>query len=261
MFLGLIVKHVYPKSKSMKVFLFILFSFQALCFYCQDSIVVYFPFNSDKISLQKVKQIKNKLAKEASSVSKIFGYTDSIGNFFYNKDLSDRRAQKINDFLSEENESLFLKTEVYGLGELNSEGPKERKVVIYYNQTISHQIRNATAGESLKMNNLNFEPGSEIVLPGSKPILTDLLDIMKKFPKLVIAIEGHICCDKNDETNLSGSRAKVVYDFLIQNGIKPERISFKGFGSTKPIYPMPEQNDIQQVSNRRVEIRIISKNQ
>jgi outer membrane protein OmpA-like peptidoglycan-associated protein len=110
------------------------------------------------------------------------------------------------------------------------------------------------------MNNLNFESGSEILLPGSKPILNDLLDVMIESPKSIIAIEGHICCDKNDETNLSGSRAKVVYDFLIQSGIKPERLSFRGFGSTKPIYPMPEQNDIQQVSNRRVEIRIVSKN-
>jgi outer membrane protein OmpA-like peptidoglycan-associated protein len=83
---------------------------------------------------------------------------------------------------------------------------------------------------------------------------------MNEFPKLVIAIEGHICCDVNDETNLSGSRAKVVFDFLVQNGITSDRLSHKGFGSTRPIYPLPEQNDMQQISNRRVEIRLVSKN-
>ena len=83
---------------------------------------------------------------------------------------------------------------------------------------------------------------------------------MLEFPKLVIAIEGHICCDVNDQTNLSGSRAKVVYDFLVRNGIKSERLSHKGFGSTRPIYQLPEQNEMQQISNRRVEIRVVTKN-
>lgn len=228
-------------------------------YFGQDSIVIYFPFNSDGIPKSKLTSIRNKLLKEASSVNKIYGYTDSIGNYFYNQDLSLRRATKIYKFLLSDNEELFSKTEIQGLGELNFKGSKSRKVVIYYNQKISYQIRNSKVGENLKINNLNFEPGSEILLPGSIPILNDLLDIMNEFPKLVIAIEGHICCDLNDGTNLSGSRAKVVHDFLVRNGIMPERLAHKGFGSTKPIYPLPEQNDMQQISNRRVEIRVVSK--
>ncbi|MBM3186340.1 MAG: OmpA family protein [Bacteroidetes bacterium] len=244
----------------MKASLIIFFSLLSFINFSQDSIVVYFPFNSDEVSTTKLSSIKKKLLKEASSVDKIYGYTDSIGNFFYNQDLSLRRANKTLKQLSNGAEELFSKTELRGLGEKNFEGSKGRKVVIYFNQKISYQIKNAKAGENLKINNLNFEPGSEILLPGSIPILDDLLDIMLEFPKLVIAIEGHICCDPNDQTNLSGSRAKVVYDFLIQNGIRSERLSYKGFGSTKPIYHLPEQNEMQQISNRRVEIRVISKN-
>ncbi len=228
-------------------------------YFSQDSIVIYFPFNSDGITKEKLTSIKNKLLKEASLVKTIYGYTDSIGNYFYNQDLSIRRATKIYESLLSDNEELFSKTEIQGFGELNFKGSNGRKVVIYYNQKISYQIRNSKVGENIKINNLNFEPGSEILLPGSIPILKDLLDIMNEFPKLVIAIEGHICCDVNDVTNLSGSRAKVVYDFLVRNGIKPERLAHKGFGSTKPIYPLSEQNDMQQVSNRRVEIRVVSK--
>ena len=98
------------------------------------------------------------------------------------------------------------------------------------------------------------------MLSGSTLVLTDLLEIMNEFPKLEIAIEGHICCDVNDETNLPTTRAKVIYDYLVQHGIKSARLSFRGFGSTKPIYKLPEQNDLQQISNRRVEIRVVSKN-
>jgi outer membrane protein OmpA-like peptidoglycan-associated protein len=227
--------------------------------YCQDSIVVYFPFDSDKLSEVILIKIKNVLTKQASSVNSIIGFTDSTGNYFYNLDLSERRAKHLFASLSKENESIFSKTEVYGRGEMASNGPKGRKVVVYYNQKISNQIRIAKVGENIKINNLNFEPGSEILLPGSSSTLNDLLEIMNEWPKLAIAIEGHICCDVNDETNLSSSRAKVVYDFLVKNGIKAERLSFKGFGSTKPIFSLPEQNDMQQVTNRRVEIRILSK--
>jgi outer membrane protein OmpA-like peptidoglycan-associated protein len=244
----------------MKSIFVVFFSLFSLSFYCQDSIVIFFSFNKDRVPLAKLNQLKTKLDKQAISVTKIVGYTDSVGNFYYNLDLSNRRAKSIYDFLSYDNQSLFPTTEIDGRGEVNFEGEKGRKVVVYYNQKISYQIRNAKVGENLKINNLNFEPGTEILLPGSIPVLTDLLKIMNEFPNLVIAIEGHICCDINDETNLSTTRAKVIYDYLVQYGIKSARLSFRGFGSTKPIYKLPEQNDLQQVSNRRVEIRVISKN-
>lgn len=244
----------------MKTSFIVFFSFLSFINFSQDSIVVYFPFNSDEIPNAKLTLIKNKLLEEASSVDKIFGYTDSIGNYFYNQDLSLRRANNIINLLSNGNETLFSNTKVNGFGELNFEGVKGRKVVIYFNQKISFQIRNAKIGDNLKMNNLNFEPGSESLLPSSIPILHDLLDVMLEFPTLVIAIEGHICCDVNDQTNLSGSRANVVYDFLVRNSVNPERLSYKGFGSSKPIYQLPEQNYMQQISNRRVEIRVVTKN-
>jgi hypothetical protein len=66
----------------MKVSLIIFFSLLSFINFSQDSIVVYFPFNSDEVPTSKLSFIKNKLLKEASSVDKIYGYTDSIGNFF-----------------------------------------------------------------------------------------------------------------------------------------------------------------------------------
>jgi len=232
-----------------------------ICFsvYSQDSVVVYFSFNSDEILAQKIKMIQKKLIKEATTILKISGYTDSVGNFYFNQDLSERRAKKIKGLLDESIPQLLTNVQVQGNGELPISGQKGRKVVIYYNKKISNQIRTAQVGEQIKINNLNFEPGEAILLPGSEPSLTDLLSIMQEIPKLKIAIEGHICCDVNDITNLSEQRAKVVYNYLVKNGIKENRLTFKGFGATKPIYALPEANEFQQVSNRRVEIRIISK--
>jgi len=82
---------------------------------------------------------------------------------------------------------------------------------------------------------------------------------MEEMPTLKISIEGHICCDSNDVTQLSLARAKLVYDYLVKNGIDAKRLSYKGFGATRPIHPLPELNENEQKENRRVEIRILSK--
>ena len=108
------------------------------------------------------------------------------------------------------------------------------------------------------MKNLNFHPGQDVLLPSSESTIRELLDIMNSNPKLKIAIEGHICCSIEDGNNLSGLRAKVVYDYLLNNQIKSSRISYKGFGSSKPIYPLPEKTEDERINNRRVEIRIVS---
>ena len=105
-------------------------------------------------------------------------------------------------------------------------------------------------------------------MPESKPMLDELLAVMKEYPKLVIEIQGHICClpdiaDGFDlETgfrNLSEARARTIADWLIHMGIDTNRVSYNGFGHSKPIYPYPEKTEEERIQNRRVEIKIISK--
>ena len=61
-----------------------------------------------------------------------------------------------------------------------------------------------------------------------------------------------------DRTDLSGQRAKAIRNFLTGNGIDKSRLSYKGFGSTQPIYPIPEKNEAERAANRRVEILIVA---
>jgi outer membrane protein OmpA-like peptidoglycan-associated protein len=56
------------------------------------------------------------------------------------------------------------------------------------------------------------------------------------------------------------TRAKMVYDYLLANGISPDRVlGYKGFGSSHPVYPIPEKSEEERIANRRVEIRIVEK--
>ena len=95
------------------------------------------------------------------------------------------------------------------------------------------------------------------MVPGSRAVLSELLVIMRNRPKLKIDIQGHICCQEQEVANISEKRAKAVYDFLVRNGIDKSRLSYQGFQSSRPVYPLPEKNDEERDANRRVEIEII----
>jgi outer membrane protein OmpA-like peptidoglycan-associated protein len=56
---------------------------------------------------------------------------------------------------------------------------------------------------------------------------------------------------------LSHQRAKAVYDRLIQNGIKADRLTFMGFGEEKPIDT--NETDSGRQMNRRTEFKVTAK--
>jgi outer membrane protein OmpA-like peptidoglycan-associated protein len=92
-----------------------------------------------------------------------------------------------------------------------------------------------------------------------KNILTDFSDYLKLNQGLKVAIQGHTDNSGSpaDNMKLSEDRAKSVFDFLSQNGIEKSRLSYKGFGETKPV----ASNDIEEgkAQNRRTEFVILSK--
>ena len=80
-----------------------------------------------------------------------------------------------------------------------------------------------------------------------------------KNPKLKLEIQGHICCNSSAKESLSTQRAKAVKEFLKSQGIESSRVTYQGFGSSKPIYTIPEKNELQRAANRRVEVLILEK--
>jgi outer membrane protein OmpA-like peptidoglycan-associated protein len=90
--------------------------------------------------------------------------------------------------------------------------------------------------------------------------LYDLLCALEENPKLKIEIQGHICCQKEGDINdVSTRRARAMYNFLIRNKIPRNRMSYKGFGTLRPIHPIPEKTEKEEEENRRVEILIVEK--
>lgn len=227
--------------------------------FAQDSLVLNFQINSDKLSNSDMLKLKKFIAKDVLLVDRIIGYTDSIGTETHNKDLSVRRANHVKSIIDMVNNNLTNNTIVEGKGELPTLGRADRKVIIVYRISLQAKLKSAKVGDKITMNNLNFQPGLDVLLPESVPQLAELLRIMRENSKLMISIQGHICCSLTDEVDLSTNRAKAVYNYLTNNGIAPDRLSYKGFGSTQPKYPLPEKNEFEQIANRRVELRIVAK--
>ncbi len=93
-------------------------------------------------------------------------------------------------------------------------------------------------------------------------------------PTIKLRLEGHICCfddsyekvhglkdfwdSESRDYKLSEHRAKAVADYLSKKGVDPARLSYVGYGFSKPKrYPENTPEDMEL--NRRVEMRILEK--
>jgi OOP family OmpA-OmpF porin len=72
-----------------------------------------------------------------------------------------------------------------------------------------------------------------------------------------VRIAGHTDSRGSDEYNqrLSEARAKSVCEYLISRGISADRLSYIGYGESRPI----DTNDTEEgrQNNRRVELEIL----
>ncbi len=101
---------------------------------------------------------------------------------------------------------------------------------------------------------INFESGKSDIKPESQGIIDQIVQLLKDNPTLKISIEGHtdnVGTVASNQT-LSEKRAQAVMNALIAKGIDKSRLSFKGFGSSKPI--SDNGTDDGKAKNRRVEI-------
>lgn len=113
------------------------------------------------------------------------------------------------------------------------------------------------AGQTIRLNNVFFEYDKTEILLDALPELKRLTKLMNDYPGMTVEIAGHTDNVGSESYNrrLSRDRAKAVYDYLVSSGITSSRMSFKGYGESKPIES--NDNDSGRAVNRRVEFKII----
>ncbi len=125
--------------------------------------------------------------------------------------------------------------------------------------TTNFELKQIEVGGTYKLNNIFFNTNSFELNHVSKNILLDFANFLNANPKVNVAIHGHTdnIGDADSNLQLSENRAKSVYSFLISIGIDKSRLSYKGFGQSKPI--AENDSNTGRAQNRRTEFVILNK--
>ncbi len=248
--------------------------------YAQDSLFIYFEHDQYQIhdsTKPDIQDMAELLLNSSHKVLYIHGYTDHLGSTAYNQWLSQKRALAVKQQLIDYEVPVNLIESVLGQGEkMNKTGrkgkiPEHRFVLLVCaHRPLKQRLQDLDAdeievGQEIVLENLNFQAGRHYLLEESIPELKELLQILKNHPSLKIELQGHVCCAPNDQDgmdidtktqNLSVNRAKNIYEYLVRNNIDSTRLTYKGYGRTRPLYPR-EKTEFQMMKNRRVEIKIL----
>jgi outer membrane protein OmpA-like peptidoglycan-associated protein len=118
------------------------------------------------------------------------------------------------------------------------------------------RLQKIVKGASFILKNIYFEFDKDELNYKSYAELDKLIYFLKVNKDIKLLISGHTDNSGTEQYNnkLSENRAKAVYNYLVKNGISTSRLTYKGYGSSKPLYT----NDTEQhkAQNRRVEFII-----
>lgn len=263
--------------------------------FSQEVKIIYFDFDKSILNESQNKDFESFLSeKDSIIIHKIFGFCDIRGNNPYNDILSEKRANHIYHLLNENHFHFSDSLTIQGFGKrisLKNKHFQNRRTEIWYSILISNKVNNtlsfiipetiiesdieeiiekptlteefdkAKKGDKIVIDNIHFHFDSDKIKMESEPVLKELVYNLASYPPLRIEIQAHICCnpDKEKIENLSAKRAKAIYKYLVKSGISKKRLAYSYYGSTRPIYPIPEKNEAEKQANRRIEILILNK--
>lgn len=207
----------------------------------------------------------------------VYGYCDDSGDKKLNDTLSLKRAKYAQDYMTGKGIGLKFFAEVKGHGKINTNKKAEeevseemsfnRRATIYltYRKEEESAVIDAfkkelKVGDMLTFNNIYFEGDRHVLLGESYPVLDSLVHTLKANPGYHVIILGHVYSEwapqgvdaldiDTGKKELSKTRAKEIYEYLIDNGIDAERLAYKGMMDLKPLHKKPHHD-------RRVELQV-----
>ncbi len=119
-------------------------------------------------------------------------------------------------------------------------------------------LKKPEANIDITLKNVFFDVDKFELKSESKYELDKLVLLLNKFPFMKIEIGGHTdnTGDAKKNTTLSLNRAKAVRDYLVKGGIDFTRLTFVGYGDSKPI---ADNNTAEgKAKNRRTVFKVMS---
>lgn len=118
-------------------------------------------------------------------------------------------------------------------------------------------LKKIKVGESVVLRNIFFATDKYSLKESSRIELNRLVQLLERNPSIRIEISGHTDNVGTPEYNLalSDNRSKAVYEYLVGQGIDPSRLTFRGYGESRPIDS--NESETGRANNRRTEFEVI----
>lgn len=249
---------------------------------------IYFEFDKYHLKENQTKALLD-FVKKIDTITietiEIFGYCDDRGKDEYNYILSTQRANTVKDKLLSHGIKNKIIITIEGKGRILIDDDvldnipevrsKNRRVdvVVNYKSILIEELKipgvyssipkNPIVGDRIYLDKLLFDRGSSQLLYPARKELDRLAKQLHKFKNIEFEIQGHVCCTPSfqkeaidrgtKKRELSINRALAVYKYLSLKKIKKDRMTYKGFGNSRPLGKGP-------LLDRRVEIVITKVN-
>jgi outer membrane protein OmpA-like peptidoglycan-associated protein len=143
-----------------------------------------------------------------------------------------------------------------GIGYMMDRQEKEFRKELAESEAASIRREQETLILSFK-SDMWFDFDSSILKPGAYSEIDRVANILNRYPKSSIRIEGHTDSvgDETYNLDLSERRAIAVKDTLVAKGVNALRVQAVGFGESMPVASNDEEGGRQL--NRRVSIVIV----
>lgn len=145
--------------------------------------------------------------------------------------------------------------------------PAPEPIVKQEQPTLVQKEETTMIAEHVKivLEDVNFDFDSSALTPVAKEILNKNIKVLKENLGIKVEIEGHTCAHGSEAYNmaLGERRANAVKEYLVTEGISPQRLTTISYGETRllmPEIPTPHNKYSEEAkANRRVHFNIISR--
>lgn len=109
----------------------------------------------------------------------------------------------------------------------------------------------------IDLEGVHFAFDKATLTPDSRSTLDAAVEILRNHPQLEVEVAGHTdnIGTASYNLDLSKRRARVVYEYLIDNGISADRLTTEGYGESEPI--AGNDTEAGRAENRRTELVIL----
>ena len=187
--------------------------------------------------------------------------TSKNGDF--SKPLTDKKLNDRGSYnISLEREGYFTKTATY-----NTEFNHEGRYNLHEKLDLSMDEAVEDLSKMIEINPINFDLDKYNIRPDAAIELDKIVEVMTKYPNLVIELGAHTDCrgSKLYNEKLSDRRAKASAKYIKEKISNPDRIYGKGYGEYRLLNDCACEGRVksdcseeQHAENRRTEFKVIS---